>query len=223
MYVILHSILSLLCRKFGGISVAALRGESGADFEANAAVLRGAPKKDILKRWLPLFFDERDFVAYGEVSLLESWACLLHALLFSSQIVLPFLHQVLRFVLIKGDCCFVFTEQDDLAPIYAIPLDEVYAILEDPTNPDKGSVTISPTSNRNMSKEDLKTVLLKYKKDSSQAFQFTFNTHSDKSLAKRFLDIVERCSSGKDKGPVRASVMHAKEVGKEAKRGQPMI
>jgi hypothetical protein len=54
-------------RKLGGISVEALRGESGADFEGNAAVLRGAPKKDILKRFLPLFFDERDFVAYGEV------------------------------------------------------------------------------------------------------------------------------------------------------------
>ena len=50
------------------MSVAALRGDSGADFEGNAAVLRGAPKKDILKRFLPLFFDERDFVAYGEVS-----------------------------------------------------------------------------------------------------------------------------------------------------------
>ena len=49
------------------MSVAALRGESGSDFEGNAAVLRGAPKKNILKRVLPLCFDERDFVAYGEV------------------------------------------------------------------------------------------------------------------------------------------------------------
>jgi hypothetical protein len=192
-----EQVISQPQRKLGGISVEALRGESGADFEGNAAVLRGAPKKDILKRFLPLFFDERDFVAYGEV---------------------------LRFVLIKGDCCFVFTEQDDPSPVYAIPLDEVYAIMEDAKRPDKFSVTISPTSNKNMSKEDLKTVLFKYKKDSSQAFQFTFNTHSDKSLAKRFLDTVERCSSGKDnKGPVRASVMHAKDVGAVAEKGQPMI
>lgn len=118
----------------------------------------------------------------------------------------------------------MFTEQNDPAPIYAIPLDEVYAIMEDPKRPDKGSVTISPTVNKNMSKEDLRTVLFKYKKDSSQAFQFTFNTHSDKSLAKRFLDTVERCSSGKgDCGPVRASVMHAKDVGAAAEKGQPMI
>lgn len=133
--------------------------------------------------------------------------------------------QVLRFVLIKGDCCFVFTEQDDPAPIYAIPLDEVYPLLENPKRPDKGSITISPTANGNMSKSDLVTILFKYKKDGSQAFQFTFNTHSDKSIAKRFLDTVERCSSGKNSGsgPVRASVIHAKGVGTAAKKGQPMI
>lgn len=50
------------------MSVQALRGETGADFESKAAVLRGAPHKDFLKRWLPWIFDERDFVAYGEVS-----------------------------------------------------------------------------------------------------------------------------------------------------------
>lgn len=62
------------------MSVAALRGESGADFEGNAAVLRGAPKKNILKRALPLFFDERDFVSYGEVRNLcvaPSFACVI--------------------------------------------------------------------------------------------------------------------------------------------------
>lgn len=52
------------------MSVAALRG-NGSDFEANAAVLRGAPKKNMLKKFLPLFFDERDFIAYGEVSKLH--------------------------------------------------------------------------------------------------------------------------------------------------------
>lgn len=129
-------------------------------------------------------------------------------------------------MLIKGDCCFVFTEKDDNAPVYAIPLDEVYPIAEDPKKPDAGSVTISPTVNANMSKEDMKTVLFKYRKDGSQAFQFTFNTHSDKSLAKRFFDTVERCSHGKNgnaAGPVRASVINAKNVGKAAEKGQPMI
>lgn len=132
---------------------------------------------------------------------------------------------MLRYVLIKGDCCFVFTEQDDSAPIYAIPLDEVYPMLEDPKRPDKGSVTISPTVNANMSKDELVTVLFKYRKDGSQAYQFTFNTHSDKSLAKRFLDAVERGSSGKNTkgGPVTASVMNAKNVGDGAAKAQPMI
>jgi len=119
----------------------------------------------------------------------------------------------------------VFTEQDDPGPIYAIPLDEVYPLFENPKRPDRGSVTISPTVNANMSKEDMKTVLFKYRKDGSQAYQFTFNTHSDKSLAKRFFDTVERCSSGKGKnsGPVRGSVVHAKNVGNAAGRAQPMI
>ena len=62
-----YNSLFRFIRTQGGMSVVALRGDSGSDFEAKAAVLRGAPKKDILKRWLPLFFDERDFVAYGEV------------------------------------------------------------------------------------------------------------------------------------------------------------
>jgi hypothetical protein len=98
------------------MSVQALRGETGADFESKAAVLRGAPKKDILKRWLPFAFDERSFVAYGET---------------------------LRYVLIKGDCCFVFADQNEPAPLYAIPLDEVYPVLEDPKNPDKVRLDLS--------------------------------------------------------------------------------
>jgi hypothetical protein len=75
-----------------------------------------------------------------------------------------------------------------------------------------------------MSMEDMVTVLFKYRKDGSQAYQFTFNTHSDKSLAKRFFNTVEQCSSGKGKGgPVRASVIHAKNVGGAAGKAQPMI
>lgn len=57
------------------MSVKALRGGAGADFEGDAAVLRGAPKKNILKKALPLFFDERDFVAYGEVSCVYERDC----------------------------------------------------------------------------------------------------------------------------------------------------
>ena len=37
------------------------------DFKCKASVSKGAPPKDILRRILPWIFDERDFVAYGEV------------------------------------------------------------------------------------------------------------------------------------------------------------
>lgn len=109
-------------------------------------------------------------------------------------------------------------------PLYSIPLEEVEPVLENPLRPDKTSVTISPTPNSNMCKEDMKTVLLKYH-DGKQAYQFTFNAHEDKSVAKRFVDAVER-ASGKgtsSKANVRDSVMNAKVVGKAAAKAQPRI
>eukprot|EP00541_Cyclophora_tenuis_P010173 CAMPEP_0116540752 /NCGR_PEP_ID=MMETSP0397-20121206/117_1 /TAXON_ID=216820 /ORGANISM="Cyclophora tenuis, Strain ECT3854" /LENGTH=221 /DNA_ID=CAMNT_0004064649 /DNA_START=26 /DNA_END=691 /DNA_ORIENTATION=+ len=144
------------------MSVESLRGKEGVEFESHAAVLKGAPEKNVLKRFLPFIFDERDFVTFGEVQ---------------------------RFVLVKGDCCFIFGEDTDLEPLYAIPLSDVVPYLEDRTRPDKTSVTISPTFG-NISKEDLETVLLKYR-TGGQAFQFTFNTKPDKTLAKRFYDAIE--------------------------------
>jgi hypothetical protein len=84
-------------RKLGGISVEALRGESGADFEGNAAVLRGAPKKDILKRFLPLFFDERDFVAYGEVR--EIWEFVFAFCVFLTHTTMVFLMFIVGFAI----------------------------------------------------------------------------------------------------------------------------
>lgn len=174
-----------------GISVQALRGTSGADFESTVALLRGAPKKNFLKKHLPLFFDERDFVSFGEVR---------------------------RFVVIKGDCCFVFFDDKDVQPLYAIPLDEVIGFVEDPKKPDKLSVTISPNST-NGSKDEMITVLLKYRINGLQAYQFTFDASADRSVAKRFLDVVQN-STTKPK-TVSASIYTANTVGKEAAKSQP--
>lgn len=164
------------------MSVVGLREtSSGSIFESPAAVLRGAPEKTFLKVWLPFFFDERDFVAFGEV---------------------------LRYVLVKGNCCFVFSDDKSHAPIYAISLDEVTAVMEDPKHPDPTSVTISPTPGKvyvNDSKENFVTVLLKSSKDGSQAYQFTFDTSNDRSLAKRFHDVIEN-SSTKHRGSVTVAV-----------------
>ena len=51
------------------MSVATLR-KDGTDFEGRAAVCRGAPKKHFLKLILPMFYDQRDFVTFSEVSTL---------------------------------------------------------------------------------------------------------------------------------------------------------
>ena len=139
-----------------------------ADFAGDAAVLTGAPDKNVLKRFLPLLFDERDFVTYGEV---------------------------LRFVVIKGGCIFVFAEQTSLSPLYGIPLETVRPVMEDPSKPDKASVTVSPTF-RGRTNGAMTTVLLKYR-DNKQAFQFTFDTSKDLSLAHRFYEVVKKGSGSK--------------------------
>ena len=184
------------------LGAAALRGNTGSDFESKAAVLRGAPKKDLLKRFLPIIFDERDFVAYGEVE---------------------------RFILVKGSCCFVFTEETDPSPLYSIPLEDIVPKLEDPKKPDKKSVTISPktfSSNaamrENVSKEEMKTVLLKYR-NGKHAYQFTFDASKDESIAKRFIDALERGQKVPEGKVISESVANAKAVGKKGAKAQPSI
>lgn len=160
------------------MSVAALRNKSGEHFESYAAVIKGAAEKNFLKRVLPCIFDERDFVAYGEVQ---------------------------RFVLVKGNCCFVYGEEFDVRPLYAISLEDVRPYMEDRRFPDKQSITVSPTTG-NIGKGDLTTVLLKDSATGKQAFQFTFNTSADRSLAKRFYDAIEQASAK----TTTASVMSSK-------------
>jgi hypothetical protein len=179
------------------LSVAALRGGAGSDFESKAAVLRGAPTKNILQILLPCIYDERDFVAMGEVT---------------------------RYVFIKGNCIFVYGQDTDPSPLYAIPLETVRAIQEDPKKPDKHSVTISPRVNTNEARQNLVTILLKYRNSGKQAYQFTFDTMSDKSVAKRFLDHVNFVAKTSATGEVvSASVLKADYIGKEAAKRQPDI
>jgi hypothetical protein len=179
------------------LSVSSLRGQTGATFESYAAILRGAPEKNFLKVCLPCIYDERDFVTFGEVK---------------------------KYCLIKGSTCFIFLQDTDLAPLYAIPLDEVYAIQEDPSHPDPASITVSPVPGTNKSRQTMVTIMLKYRKDDSQAYQFTFDTEQDSSLAKRFLDAVElgHATSKKSGGGVAtASILRANVVAKTAAKQQP--
>jgi hypothetical protein len=177
------------------LSVSSLRGQTGATFESYAAILRGAPEKNILKVCLPCIYDERDFVAFGEVK---------------------------KYCVIKGSTCFIFLEDTDLAPLYAIPIDEVYAVQEDPNHPDPASITVSPVPGTNKPRKTVVTIMLKYKRDDSQAYQFTFDTEQDVSLAKRFLDAVEMGNTSKSGGGVAtASILRANVVGKTAAQQQP--
>ena len=78
-------------------------------------MIKGAVERNFLRRALPLFFDERDFVSFGEVA---------------------------RFVFVKGNCIFVYGQETDPNPLYAIPLETVKIVLEDPKKPDKHSFTV---------------------------------------------------------------------------------
>lgn len=154
--------------QYTSVSAPKLR-EQGVDFESYAGIFNGASPKNILQILLPCIYDERDFVSYSEVK---------------------------RYVMIQKQACFIFNEDHDPSPQFAIALDEVYAVEEDPDHLDPGSATVSPLPVTNKSPQHLKTILFKYKLNNKQAYQFTFNTENDPSLAKRFLEIVQRASKG---------------------------
>ena len=162
------------------ITVAMLRGTSGADFEGKCAVLQGAKKKSKLLKVLTL--GERDFVSFGEVE---------------------------RHVVILGDNCFIFSDKDDPAPLYVIPLDDKKAMKEDPKKPRATSLTVSPTFG-NVAKANLHTILLVYP-DGKIAFQFTFPDERDGRTAEQFLRVVN--GRGKKGGKSKTqSVVHAEKV-----------
>jgi len=181
------------------LSVATLRGRTGADFESEVAICRGAPEKNFLKRCLPFLFDERDYASYGELK---------------------------KYCLVKGDCCFVYGEETNNKPLYAIPLEDFDATIEDRDKPDKLSITINPEPNTNKQRKEYVTVLLKNRSDKMQApYQFTFKIDRDPTLPQRFVDILaEGYSKTKEKrGRVTASVVEANTIGREAQKAQPMI
>lgn len=161
------------------LSVEALR-TAGADFESPAGVIKGCVQRNFLRRCLPFFYEERDFVAMGEIQ---------------------------RFVFVKGDCIFVYGQETDPSPFYAIQLETITAMLEDPRKPDKDSFTISPRVNTNEARENLATILLKDRKSGKLAYQITFDTTNDKSLAKRFLDVVHRNSKNYGNEVISASAV----------------
>jgi len=144
------------------LSVAELKKE-GTEFESEAGVIKGGVKKDILKKVLPFFFDERDFVSYGEVR---------------------------RYIFVRGPYIFVYCEKSDPKPLYVIEIQKLRAMIEDPANPDKYSFTISPQAGTNTSDSSFVTVLLKDKHSKKQLFQITFDTRTNKSLIKRFMDVL---------------------------------
>ncbi|MGK3755997.1 MAG: hypothetical protein ACI8RD_008307, partial [Bacillariaceae sp.] len=98
------------------LSVAVLK-KQGTDFESEAAVIKGCVEKIALRRWLPMIYDERDFVSYGEVR---------------------------RYVFVKGNCIFVYGQKYDPKPLFVIQLESIRAEIEDPNKPHKNSYSISP-------------------------------------------------------------------------------
>ena len=143
------------------LSVAELKKE-GTAFESEAGVIKGRATKDILKRCLPFFYDERDFVSYGEIR---------------------------RFLFIRGNCIFVYGEKSDPRPLYVIEMQNFRAEIEDRMKPDKYSFTVSPQAGTNLSGPEFTTVLLKDKHSGKLSYQITFDTSNDKSLIKRFMDV----------------------------------
>lgn len=153
-----------------GLRTKQVRGNTGAEFESYAAVIKGRVHKNFLQIILPCVYDERDFVAYGEVK---------------------------YYVLVKEGLCYIYVAETDPSPLYAIELDDYFPVLEDHLHPEKGSVTVSPMPNTNLPRETMKTVLLKNKTDGKQAFQFTFDTEHDSQLAKAFFDLVANSKKSK--------------------------
>lgn len=150
-------------------------------------MIKGKVERNFLRRWLPFIYDERDFVSFGEVS---------------------------RFVVVKGNCIFVYGGQTDPNPLYAIQLESVMAVQEDRKKPDKDSFTISPCMNTNEARQNLVTVLLKDITTREQKYQITFDTLNDKSVAKRLMEVLAANAKHYGGKVVTASVVPSKKTGK---------
>ena len=136
-------------------------------FEAPAAVIIGQAEKSICQRMIPLLFDERSFLSYGECK---------------------------RYILITNGTIFVYADVTDPSPLYIIELADLIPKEEDSNNPEFYSHTISPEANtglpfQNKSKESLSTVLLK--KGKAIEFQFAFDkSEAGSDAAEKFITAV---------------------------------
>lgn len=164
------------------LSVAELK-KQGSEFESEAAVIKGRAHKDILKRCLPFFYDERDFLAFGEVR---------------------------RYIFVRGHCILVYGQKSDPNPLYVIEIQKLTAEIENPAKPDKHSFTISPQAGTNTSGSYFTTILLKDKHSGKQLYQITFDTRDDKSLVKRFMDIMSVNAKQYEGQVISASVVDEK-------------
>jgi hypothetical protein len=164
-------------RTEGPLPVRVLRQDGNVAFESYAAILPGAPEKNILKRALPFWFDERDFAAYGDFKKF----CIITGTTTSDHYHHPQDH-------FDDAICYVYVDENHPSPLYALPLCDLVPVVEDRKRPDKYSITISPLPNTNESPETMVTVLLKSRKTHKLVHQFTFDTTNDPTRARRFCD-----------------------------------
>ena len=152
-----------------------LRASNKILFESTAAVVHGQVQKTVLQKIIPRLFDERSCVSFGEVK---------------------------RYVVVVEDNCYVFSEATDPTVLYAIPLNDLQMIREDPSRPHFRSHTVSPEANtglprRNLSRETLSTVLMINIKGEI-VLQLTFDCDvSGEDVVDRFLSSVAMLSKSK--------------------------
>ncbi|KAL3917914.1 MAG: hypothetical protein SGILL_004488 [Bacillariaceae sp.] len=174
-------------KEASALSVEALRG-SGTDFESEAGVIKGGVEKTLLRKTFPRFFDYRDFLSYGEVR---------------------------RFLFVKGNCIFVYGQEADTRPLYAIQMESVISMVEDPSKPDPYSYTVNPQVNNNKTGSHLVTILLKHKKTRAIAYQINFDVDRDPSVAKRFMDVLQVNAKHYGGEVITASVVFAQDTAKQ--------
>lgn len=136
-------------------------------FESTAAVTRGT-QRTLLQTLLPLIFDERDFVSYGEV---------------------------LRYIVIQNQKCFIYPEKSSPTPLFTIPLQgrRLFLQKENLKEPHPRSMTVSPTGRKGMS--HLVSVLLTDQRN-NLLFQFVFDTSVQASVADEFIEVVQSILKG---------------------------
>lgn len=153
-------------------------------------MIKGKVERNFLRKALPCIYEEGDFVAFGEVS---------------------------RYVFVKGNCIFVYGQKTDPSPLYAIQLETIIALIEDPKKPSRESYTISPRVDTNEARENLVTVLLKDRITRKQKYQITFDTSNDKSVAKRFMDVLNVKAKHYGGEVIMATVVQSKSGAKSKK------